>query len=118
MKKSKLKKIIKDLVHQVGKEEIESLLKESSLVENEQWTHGDTQSIFKQYLLTRKTLVNAAGNLGKLNKLLDKHSNKPQGDTLSSWVPDDYQIWDIMNKMDNFNKGFMLMFPHLGRPKE
>ena len=104
MKKSQLKQIIKEEISK-------------SLVENEQWTHGDAQSVFNQYLLTRKTLVNAAGHMGKLQKLLDKHSNKPQGDTLSSWVPDDYQIWDVMNKMDNFNKGFMAMFPHLGRPK-
>ena len=104
MKKSQLKKIIKEEISK-------------SIVENEEWNVGDVQSVFKQYLLTRKTLVNAAGHLSKLNKLLDKHSNKPQGDTLSSWVPDDYQIWDVMNKMDNFNKGFMAMFPHLGRPK-
>jgi len=102
MKKSQLRKIIKEEISK-------------SLVENEEWNVGDVQSVFKQYLLTRKTLVNAAGNLGKLNKLLEKHSNKPQGDTLANWVPDDYQIWDIMNKMDNFNKGFMLMFPHLNR---
>jgi hypothetical protein len=104
MKKSELRKIIK-----------EELSK--SIVENEQWTHGDVQSVFNQYLLTRKTLVNAAGHITKLNNLLEKHSNKPQGDTLVGWVPDDYQIWDIMNKMDNFNKGFMMMFPHLGKPK-
>ena len=104
MKKSELKKIIKEEISK-------------SIVENEQWTHGDVQSVFKQYLLTRKTLVNAAGHLSKLNKLLDKHSNKPQGDALSSMIPDDYQIWDVMNKMDNFNKGFMAVFPHLGKPK-
>ena len=104
MKKSQLKQIIKEEISK-------------SLVENEQWTHGDAQSVFNQYLLTRKTLVNAAGHMGKLQKLLDKHSNKPQGGVLSSWVPDDYQIWDIMNKMDNFNKGLHAMFPHLGRPK-
>jgi len=104
MKKSQLRRIIKEEISK-------------SLVENEEWNVGDVQSVFNQYLLTRKTLINAAGNLGKLNKLLEKHSNKPQSDTLSSWVPDDYQIWDIMNKMDNFNKGFMAMFPHLGRPK-
>ena len=104
MKKSQLKKIIK-----------EELSK--SIVENEQWSAGDVSEIMRQLLLTQKTLTNGASHMEKLIEVLGKHVNKPQGDKLASMVPDNYQIVDILNKMENFKEGFITMFPHLSRPK-
>lgn len=104
MNKSELKLIIKEEINK-------------SLAEKEQWKNADVQSVFNQLLLTKKTLVNAVGHINKLNNLLDKHSNKPQGVELASMVPDNYQVMDIIRKIKSFNDGFLSMFPHLGRPK-
>lgn len=102
MKRSELRKIIK-----------EELSK--SIVENEQWSAGDVSELMRQLLLTQKTLRNGASHMEKLNKILDKYSNKTQGDKLASIVPDNYQVMDILNKLENLNKGLHAMFPHLNK---
>ena len=86
MKKSQLKKIIKEEISK-------------SLVENEQWSAGDVNEIMKQLLLTQKTLKNGASHMERLIGVLGKYVNKPQGDKLAGMVPDNYQVIDILNKM-------------------
>jgi len=105
MKKSELRKIIK-----------EELSK--SIVENEQWSAGDVSEIMRQLLLTQKTLRNGASHMERLIEVLGKYANKPQGDKLAGMVPDNYQVIDILNKMENLNKGLHAMFPHLNEEVE
>ena len=102
MKKSELRQIIK-----------EELSK--SIVENEQWSAGDVSEIMRQLLLTQKTLRNGASHMERLIEVLGKYANKPQGDKLAGMVPDNYQVIDILNKMENLNKGLHAMFPHLNK---
>mgnify|MGYP003660571669 CR=1 FL=1 len=102
MKKSELRKIIK-----------EELSK--SIVENEQWSAGDVSEIMRQLLLTQKTLRNGASHMERLIEVLGKYANKPQGDKLAGMVPDNYIVIDILNKMENLNKGLHAMFPHLNK---
>jgi hypothetical protein len=56
--------------------------------QSDQWTQGDVNDVNKVLRLTIKTLNNYEANLARLKDVMDKQSNKPQGDMLRGMVPD------------------------------
>jgi hypothetical protein len=63
------------------------LRSESINEQSNQWTQGDVNDVNKVLRLTIKTLNNYESNLARLRDILDKQSNKPQGDILRGMVP-------------------------------
>ena len=78
MKKSQLKKLIK--------EEIKSTLKEEDL---DNWTEGDVNVVNRQLQLCIKQANGLDYNYKKLMNLLEKSENKPQG----------YQLWKLTKQL-------------------
>ena len=100
MKKSQLNKLIQ--------EEITSLL-----TENEEWTQGDVDILYKSTMLALKSLAGAKRNIDKLSSEVFKHTNKPQGSVLGQMV--DVQstiaIDGVIIKIAKIKKGLEAMFP-------
>ena len=93
MKKSNLKTIIKE--------------------EAEQWTGRDLINLKKQIFLTAKSLNGATRNLQKLEKMMERHQNKPQGNTLFSMSTsrgDQVAIDRVLGKVNKLVDGLKAVF--------
>ena len=102
MKKSQLNKLIQ--------EEIKSVLTED---DNNEWTQGDVDRLYKSTMLALKSLAGAKRNIDKLSSELVKHANKPQGSALGQMV--DVQsviaIDGAIIKIAKIKQGLEGMFP-------
>ena len=81
-------------------------LKESVNEQSEQWTQGDVINVDKSLRLALKTFNNLVKNLERLEKELNKHSNKSQGDLLQKMVPDSFDYLGVQNKLLRLYKAF------------
>lgn len=81
-------------------------LKESVNEQSEQWTQGDVINLDKSLRLALKTFNNLVRNLEGLEKELNKHSNKPQGDILQSMTPNSFDYQGTQKKLLGLYKAF------------
>ena len=66
----------------------------------------DINNINKSLRLALKTFNNLVKNLERLEKELNKHSNKSQGDLLQKMVPDSFDYLGVQNKLLRLYKAF------------
>ena len=85
-------------------------LKESVNEQSDQWTQLDINNINKSLRLALKTFNNLVKNLERLEKELNKHSNKSQGDLLQKMVPDSFDYLGVQNKLLRLYKTFNNIF--------
>ena len=91
------------------KSELKTMIKE----EAEDWTGKDLIDTAKALVLAKKSLIGAIRNLEKLENILSKFKNKPQGDVLHSMLPGRQQVKMLglpLAKLDKLDKGMGAMF--------
>ena len=77
------------------------------------WTGEDLIDTAQALVLAKKSLIGAIRNLEKLENILAKSKNKPQGSVLHSMLPGRQQIKMLglpLAKLDKLDKGMGAMF--------
>ena len=79
----------------------------------DQWTGKDLIDTAQALVLAKKSLIGAIRNLEKLENILAKSKNKPQGSVLHSMLPGRQQVKMLglpLAKLDKLDKGMGAMF--------
>jgi hypothetical protein len=84
---------------------LRNLIKEAE----DQWTGKDLIDTAQALVLAKKSLIGAIRNLEKLENIMSKSKNKPQGDVLYRMLPV-MKLSGQLAKLDKLDKGMGHMF--------